>query len=150
AEYSIDVARIAVGGSSVGAGLAAAVCSMIRDQGGSEPSFQLLAVPLVDFTYPRLTADSMPSEQMLKLFTSSYFPNEADAKDVRASPLRAESLSGLPPALILTGEYDGLREQGELYALRLRQCGVAAEVVRCAGVAHVFLALPDRVPVARR
>lgn len=146
--YSIDGARIAIGGSSVGAGLAAAICQAARDGGGPAICFQLLVVPLVDFTYPRRTPDSMPSEEMLNLFRTSYFRNIEDAKDVRASPLLARDLSQLPPALVLTGEHDGLREQGELYAERLRQSGVHAKVVRCCGVAHVFLALGDRISVA--
>ena len=138
-----DSARIAVGGDSAGGNLAAVVALMARDRGGPPLRYQLLIYPATnhDFTtascqenaegYFLTTADS-------RWFWSQYLRDENDAANPYASPLRAEDLSGLPPALIITAEYDPLRDEGEAYAERLRQAGVAAEAKRYDGMIHGF------------
>ena len=138
-----DPRRIAVGGDSAGGNLAAVVALMARDRGGPPLVFQLLIYPATnhDFTtasylenaegYSLTTADS-------RWFWSQYLRHEDDARNPYASPLRAPDLSGLPPALVITAEYDPLRDEGEAYAARLREAGLAAETKRYDGMIHGF------------
>ncbi|MBV9778076.1 MAG: alpha/beta hydrolase fold domain-containing protein, partial [Acetobacteraceae bacterium] len=89
-----------------------------------------------------LTRDGM------KWFWDHYLENLEDARDPRAAPLRAPGLRGLPPALVVTAEYDPLRDEAECYAARLREAGVPTELVRYAGMNHGFFFWPGVVDVA--
>ncbi|HEV8163832.1 MAG TPA: alpha/beta hydrolase [Actinomycetota bacterium] len=139
AELGIDKARIAVGGPSAGAGLAAAVALRARDQQGPPIRFQLLNQPELDdrqetwsarhFTdTPWMTRDKLAA-------TWRHYLGSAPASPY-AAPARADDLSGLPPAYIATAEFDPLRDEGIGYALRLLQAGVPVELHQWPGTFH--------------
>jgi acetyl esterase/lipase len=141
-----DAKRVAVGGDSAGGNLAAVVALMARDRGAAAPIFQLLVYPVTDHLPDTpssrenrdgyfLTGDDMV------WFWSHYLSNESDAANPYACPLRAKSLAGLPPALVITAEFDPLRDEGEMYAARLREAGVKAGSVRYDGMIHGFFSM---------
>ena len=144
AELGIDRARIAIAGQSAGGALAAAVTLFSRDHDGPRPCFQLLEIPVMD---DRLDTPSM------RAFTDTPLWNRPNAEwgwrhylgplfggDVPAyaAPLRAADLSGLPPAYISTMEFDPLRDEGEAYAGRLAEAGIAVQLRRYDGLIHGF------------
>ncbi|MFY9611713.1 MAG: alpha/beta hydrolase [Blastocatellia bacterium] len=142
-----DADRVAVGGDSAGGNLAAVVALMARDKGEPAPIFQVLVYPVTDYYLPGtpsyeenadgyfLTRDDMV------WFWNHYLSNEAEAANPYACPLRAASLGGLPSALVITAEFDPLRDEGEGYAARLRDAGVTATVVRYDGMIHGFFSM---------
>lgn len=145
-DLAIDSKRVAVGGHSAGGNLAAVIAQLARKRGGPALAFQLLVLPITDCaarTPSRrenasgylLTAD------MLDWSTRQYLRSEADGQTPEASPLLARDLKGLPAALIITAEYDPLRDEGEQYAEKLRQAGVAVSVRRFDGAIHAFFIL---------
>jgi acetyl esterase len=155
AQLGADAARVAVGGDSAGGNLAAVVAQMARDRGGPLPVFQLLIYPATDARCDTasfrdngegyfLTAAGM------RWFWDHYLRTGEDAAHPYASPLRAEELHGLPPALVITAEYDPLRDEGEAYAERLRQAGVAARTRRFAGMIHGFVGMGGVLPQGDR
>ncbi len=142
-----DPGRIAVGGDSSGGNLAAVVSLMARDRGVSPPVFQLLVYPVIarDFdtgSYRQngegygITRDSM------KWYWDLYLTEDADASNPYAAPLLANALSGLPPALVITAEFDPLCDEGEAYAQRLQEAGVAVTYSRYDGMIHGFFGMP--------
>lgn len=143
AEIGGDSERMAVGGNSAGGNLAAVVARRARDQGGPPLVYQWLIYPILD--RPGTTASyeenaegyQLTRELMLWLW-NHYLPDRSLDRDPRAAPLQAADLHNLPPALIVTAEYDPLRDEGELYAQRLRQADVPARVVRYDGMIHGF------------
>jgi acetyl esterase len=151
-ELGVDTGRIAVGGSSAGGNLAAVASLMARERGGPKIAFQLLLVPAMEF---RSTASSTEdfaegyglSKADMEWFGGHYLRTDADRDDPRASIMRAK-LDGLPPALVITAECDPLRDDGEAYAERLRQVGVAAEAKRYPGMFHGFMSFPAQLPEA--
>jgi acetyl esterase len=136
----IDTARLAIGGGSAGANLAAAVTLLARDRGGLALAFQLLTYPPMD--HAALADDERATFQRadIEWHWSQYLPTPSDGDDPRASPLRATDLSGLPPALVITAEHDPLTEEAEAYAERLLAAGVPVTVHRFAGAQHGFFA----------
>jgi acetyl esterase len=150
AELGVDESRIAIGGTSAGANLAAAVTLLARDREGPALVFQLLVYPPTDHA---ATADSergtFRRADMNSLW-AQYLPDWSDGDDPRASPLRAADLAGLPPALVITAEHDPLTTEAESYARRLVEAGVAAEVRRFAGAHHGFFSSPTPQGVAAR
>ena len=150
AELAIDESRIAVGGTSAGANLAAAVALLARDRAGPALVFQLLVYPPTDHA---ATADSVRGPFRRADMTSlwaQYLLHPGDGDDPRASPLRAADLGRLPPALVITAEHDPLTEEAESYAQRLVAAGVAAEVREFAGAKHGFFASPTPQGAAAR
>ena len=153
AELSLDPARIAVGGASAGGNLAAAVAQLARERGGPRLTFQLLVYPPLDY---RAETGSMREATDPFLFGardiawcwSKYLAEVARGESPLASPLRAHDLRGLPPALVITAEHDPVRDEGELYAARLVEAGVPAEVLRFDGLVHGFFSRPDRFDAA--
>lgn len=135
---------ISIAGSSAGGNLAAAVAIRARDTNGPRLVFQLLDVPVLDLTgrYMRAaiaTPALAPIAHQQHEFETPlrrYLTDPADALLPLASPLHAGDLAGLPPAHIMTAEYDPLRDEGELYARRLSRAGVTATVTRHAGAIH--------------
>jgi acetyl esterase len=139
ADLGISPERIAVGGHSAGAGLAAAVALRARDQQGPPICFQLLNQPQLDdrqatwsarqFTdTPWMTRDKLAA-------TWRHYLGSAPASPY-AAPARADDLSGLPPAYVATAEFDPLRDEAIAYALRLLQAGVAVELHQWPGTFH--------------
>jgi acetyl esterase/lipase len=143
-ELDIDKTRIAVGGSSAGGALAAAVAQMARDRNGPELVLQLLTYPVLD---NELTTPSMMEFRSIppffdrngaQLMWKYYLGGNLCKVSPYAAPMRAKDLKGLPPAYIATAEYDPLRDEGILYALRMMQAGVAVELHNVPGVPHGF------------
>lgn len=142
-EFDIDARRIAVAGDSAGANIAAALCLLTRDRGGPKIRQQCLAYPITDCDFSRpsyidnaegyfLTANQM------RWFWDQYCPNVARRLEPYASPIHGD-LSGLPPALILTAEYDPLCDEGDDYAIALQESGVDTIWQRYPGMIHAFL-----------
>ncbi|WP_229401478.1 alpha/beta hydrolase [Micromonospora okii] len=152
-EFGVDPDRLAVGGDSAGGNLAAAVTLLARERGGPALAAQLLVYPNTD----QRERDDPAGEQDPLLFNrhsvawyrGHYLPDPADAADPLASPLLADDLTGLPPALVVTAEYDPLREEGERYAERLRAAGVPVELARYDGMIHGFFAMPGAFEAGR-
>ncbi len=143
AEIGVDAKRIAVAGDSAGGNLAAAVCLLARDRGGPGLAFQLLMYPVIDYHFDtpsyRENATGYHLTRAAMIWSwRHYLKNELDGRSPYASPLRAQDLSGLPAALIMTAEYDPLRDEGEAYAERLRAAGVPVELRRYDGLIHGF------------
>lgn len=142
-----DASRIAVGGDSAGGNLTAVVALMARDRGGPPLVFQLLIYPVTDATgsSPSMTENAqgygLTRDDMI-WFTNHYLNNKDEQKNPLVSPLHAPDLIGLPPALIITAEYDPLRDEGELYGQRLKDAGVPVSMTRYDGMIHGFVSRP--------
>jgi acetyl esterase len=144
-ELGIDPTRLAVAGDSAGGNLAAAVALRARDGGGPALAFQALVYPVVDHSFSQpsyqengegyfLTAEAMR-------WFSAHYLGGAEPTDPLAAPLHHADLAGLPPALVVTAEYDPLRDEGEAYAAALAAAGVPTEVRRYDGMVHGFVAM---------
>lgn len=129
---------------------------MAREQSGPPLAFQLLIYPAVDFRpdagYPPMTDNAQGyilDHQAMDWFTGHYLRDEADRVNVQASPLLASDLQGLPPALVITAEFDPLRDEGEAYAQRLQEAGVPVTVRRYPGMMHGFFGMMAQFDAAR-
>ena len=136
----IDASLLSVGGDSAGGNLAAVVALMARDCGGPAVMFQLLEVPAVDLTmsHPSIAEFGEGyylSKAMMQSAADYYLRDPSQASHPYVSPLFASDLSGLPPAYVMTAEFDPLRDEGEAYAARLHDAGVAVDVQR--GLGHI-------------
>lgn len=156
ADLAADPDRLGVAGDSAGGNLAAVVCHFARERGGPRIRHQLLVYPTVDLTggdwpsYREFGEGYLLTRQDMLWFMSLYFEPGADRRDLRASPLLAASHAGLPPATILTAEFDPLRDEGEAYGERLRAAGVPVSVHRYEGQIHGFLGMTVAVERAAR
>ena len=147
ASINADPDKIAVGGDSAGGNLAAAVALKARDQGGPSLALQLLVYPVTarDFStgsYRQNAEGYSLTTDAMKWFWDHYLSNDADAANPYAAPAAAKDLNGLPPALVITAEFDPLRDEGEAYAQRLRAAGVATTSSRYDGMIHGFFGMP--------
>ena len=143
ADLGADAGKLAVGGDSAGGNLAAFVSLRARDESGPAIRFQLLVYPVTDYNYETVSYRDNAEGYLLtrdgmEWFWNHYLGPDGDGSHPHASPLRAEDLSGLPPAHVITAEYDPLRDEGEAYAERLRGAGVAVTQTRYAGQIHAF------------
>jgi acetyl esterase len=150
----VDPARIAIGGDSAGGNLTAAVALMARDRRGPKLRHQLLVYPVTDadFTRPSYRENAegyLLTTKAMEWFWGHYVPDPVQRGEAYAAPLRAKDLTGLPPALVITAEYDPLRDEGEAYAERLRQAGVPTALRRYDGAIHGFFAMGLLSQVAR-
>ncbi|MWK37536.1 alpha/beta hydrolase fold domain-containing protein [Actinomadura sp. J1-007] len=148
-----DPARLAVAGDSAGGALAASACLHARDRGGPHVAFQLLIYPVTDAaqdtaSYRDHAEGGFLTAAHMRWFWEQYLSDPAQAADPDASPLRADDLSGLPPACVLTAECDPLRDEGEAYAARLAEAGVPVQSRRFEGAFHGFASLDHVLPVA--
>ena len=137
--------RIAVGGESAGGNLAAAVCLKARDESGPTIDFQLLAYPVTDADFDRQSYVENATGYILETdtmrwFWDQYLPNTEERSAPYASPIRAADLSGLPPAMVMTAEFDPLRDEGMAYASALSEAGVPCKSVIYQGLVHDFFA----------
>jgi acetyl esterase/lipase len=147
AQLGVDPARLAVGGDSVGGGLAAAVA---RDAAAPPLALQVLICPILDVGFAGGSRTELAEGYFISRATfaqdlADYLPAGAAGDDPRISPLRAASFARLPPALIHTAEYDPFRDEAEAYAAALPR----AEVTRHAGMIHYFYAMARAIPYAR-
>lgn len=153
AELGADPTRLAVAGDSAGGNLAAVVARLSRDRGGPPIAFQLLIYPATDLTRSLASHAENGTGYLLETDTMAWFTGHyldgADPRQPDASPLFAEDLSGLPPALVLTAEFDPLRDEGEAYAERLAEAGVAVTLSRYDGMIHGFYGLDRVIDTAR-
>jgi acetyl esterase len=147
AELGADAARLAVGGDSAGGNLSAVVAQMARDRGGPRIIFQLLIYPATDAACDAASHRQNGEGYLLTAadmdwFWGHYLGDVAARRgEPYASPLRATNLAGLPPALIITAEFDPLRDEGEAYGEALERAGVAAKVSRYDGMIHGFFGM---------
>jgi acetyl esterase/lipase len=154
-EIGADPARIAIGGDSAGANLSAVCAILARDQGIPALAFQLLVYPRTapDEELPshhEFAEDHLLSRKTIQWFHNHYLRSDADRTDFRYAPLVCENLSGLPPALVIVGECDPLRDDGIAYAERLREAGNTVELARYAGMVHPFFSMGGAIEAARR
>jgi acetyl esterase len=141
-----DPRRIAIGGDSAGGNLTAVVAQRARDRGGPALVYQLLMYPVTNYGYDtasyRENADGyLLTRDAIVWFWNHYLRSAADGNNPLASPLRANDLRDLPPAMVLTAEFDPLRDEGEAYAMRLQEAGVPVTFKRYAGTIHGFFSL---------
>lgn len=150
-----DAGSLAVVGDSAGGNLAAVVAQMARDRGGPRIAFQLLVYPVTDgvnfdtASYRDNAEGYLLTAEAMHWFWDHYVPSPDDRRNPYASPLLASDLSALPPALVMTAEYDPLRDEGEAYGRALTKAGVDAEVVRYDGFIHGFFAHTRTVDATR-
>lgn len=146
--WDADPARVGVGGASAGATIAASTALHWRAAGRPALVHQCLEIPATSF---RLVGDSagLATADELVSAEAAAAAYLADGTDAFAAPLEAPDLEGLPPALVMTAEWDPLRDGGEAYADRLRRAGVPVELVRGAGHLHATCSLTAVLPAAR-
>jgi acetyl esterase len=156
AALNIDPKRIAVGGTSAGATLAAAVTLMAQDRRGPHIAYQLLVYPattteLTTVSHSEFAKDSyyILSRADMEWFWGHYLSGDKDRTNPYACPAYAKGLSGLPPAFVITAEYDPLRDEGEAYAMRLSDEGVSTFLKRYEGVTHGFFGMPGLLEKAK-
>ena len=152
AELGIDSSRIAVAGDSAGGNLAACVALRARDT-DLNLVFQLLVYPVIEANFDRASYSDNAEGYLLtanamKWFWDCYVPNIADRNHPDVAPICASDLSGLPPALVMTAEFDPLRDEAEDYGDALKAAGVDAVTRRYIGMTHAFYMLPTETPVA--
>ena len=136
--------ELVVAGDSAGGNLAAVTCLMARDRGGPEITGQILVYPITDCDFERSSfranAEGLHlTRQMMIWFWDQYAPDESTRAHWMASPIRVDDFSGLPPAFVMTAEYDPLCDEGEEYAASLSQAGVATRIKRYDGMIHGFV-----------
>lgn len=147
-EVRVDASRLAVAGDSVGGNMATVVSMLAKERGGPNISLQLLFYPVTDAnfetaSYQQFATGYFLARDGMKWFWDNYLPDKAARNQPTASPLRAsiDQLRGLPPALIITGECDVLREEGEAYARKLIEAGVNVTAARYLAIIHDFVML---------
>jgi acetyl esterase len=144
AEY--PSAPLVVGGDSAGGNLAAVCALRCRDRGGPALALQVLVYPVTDHDQAtasyieRSGEDALLSSRSMTWFWDQYVPDPADRANPEVSPLRAPDLSGLPAAVVVTAEYDPLRDEGRAYAQRLQDAGVTVTAYHYQDMAHPFFA----------
>jgi acetyl esterase len=143
---NIDPAKIAVGGDSAGGNLAAVVAQMALDSRDFEIALQILIYPMTDQSreypsYERNASGYMLTTAALHWFMDNYIPDPQDRKDQMASPMLRQNLEGLPPALVISAEFDPLVDENEAYARRLKEAAVPTEYVCFPGMIHPFFTL---------
>jgi acetyl esterase len=147
-EHSLDPDRLAIAGDSVGGNMTIAVTLMAKERGGPSFAAQVLYYPVTDAgmdtgSYHQFAEGYFLAAAGMAWFWDQYLPDESRRNEILASPLRAstEELVGLPPALVINGEADVLRDEGEAYATNLRAAGVPVTQTRYGGIIHDFVML---------
>ena len=154
-ERAVDPARLAVAGDSAGGNLAAVVALLCRDRRGPTVRFQALAYPVTDHwqagqaSYRQYAEGYTLTRDFMKWTFRQYLPDGVNRADPYLFPLHAADLSGLPAALIVTAEFDPLRDEGRAYAERLRAAGAAVEHLHLDDQMHGFLMQEATIDRAR-
>ena len=155
---NVNASRLAVAGDSVGGNMAAAVALLAKERGGPPIRFQLLFYPVTDAnfgtsSYIKYQEGYWLSREAMKWFWDNYVSDQTNIKVPTVSPLQAsiDNLRGLPPTLIINGEFDVLRDEGEAYAHKLMEADVPVTAVRYHGTIHDFVMLNalSNTPAAR-
>ena len=153
AELGGSADRIAVAGWSAGGNVAAVVAQTARDQGGPALRGQMLLTPVTDGSRQHPShhdnADGYILTKSLMEWFWNHYADAGDRSDPKASPLLAPSLSGLPPAMVITCQYDPLRDEGDAYAAALAAAGVPVQHIRARGHIHTSLTMVDVLPSNR-
>jgi len=156
ARLAVDPRRIAVGGDSAGGNLSTVMCLKSRDEGGPSLGLQVLVYPVTNLasfdtpSYREFAEGYYLTRTEMEWFRGHYLARTEDAHSPYASPLLAPDLRGLPPALVITAECDPLRDEGEAYAKRLAEAGVAVTCTRYNGMIHPFFSLGGVFSQGRR
>lgn len=150
-----DSTRLAVGGDSAGGNLATVGSMMVRDLGGPPVVFQLLIYPVTHYSFASSSYRDYGkgyflTEEEMRYFWGSYLSDDKSGANPYASPLLADDLSRLPPALVITAEYDPLRDEGEAYADRLQDAGNSVQKRRYNGMMHSFLSMSGTLEQAEK
>lgn len=147
-DLKLDASKIAVAGDSVGGNMATVLTMLAKARGGPKISYQVLLYPVTDAnfeteSYNEFAQGLWLSKEAMKWFWEAYLPNGKEREQYTVSPLRApvEQLKDLPPALVITNEYDVLRDEGEAYAHKLIEAGVPTTAIRLLGTVHDCLML---------
>jgi acetyl esterase len=148
--FGADGTRIAVAGNSVGGNMAAALTLLAKDRKGPKIAYQVLLIPATDASvdtdsYHEFSTGRFLPRAFMKYGWDQYAPDEQTRNNPYVSPLRAsnDKLTGLPPALVITAENDPLRDEGEAYARKLKEAGVAVTATRYNGTIHDFVLLNE-------
>jgi len=154
-ELGLDARRLAVAGDSAGGNLAAVVALLAREAGAPAIALQVLVYPVTDVSaesqsYRDFAEGYLLTRESMRWFTNHYLKSASDADDWRASPLRAQSLAGLPPALVVTAGFDPLRDEGAAYAARLTDAGVRVDYVSYGGMIHGFMPMGRLIDTGNR
>ena len=154
-ELGVDGRRIAVAGDSAGGNLAAVVALLARDAADGAIALQVLVYPVTDLSsesksYNDFAEGYMLTRDSMRWFKNHYLKSAGDAEDWRASPIRAKSLAGLPPALVVTAGFDPLRDEGAAYAARLTEGGVRVDYVCYGGMIHGFVPMGRLIDTGNR
>jgi len=149
------LAPVVVCGESAGGNLAAVTCLLLKSDARVAIRHQVLLQPVIDFTlsFPSIAmpaTECLVPREDLAWYYRTYCSDRCDPRDPRVSPIFADDLSRLPPALIIAAEYDTLRDEAEAYAGRLTAAGVATRYLCAAGMVHGFLQMRGLVPDAHR
>jgi acetyl esterase len=153
-EIGASAERMVVAGDSAGGNLAAAVCLMARDRGGPAIAHQTLIYPVTNYAFDTVSyrdngVGYFLSQEGMRWFWGHYLRDEADGRNPYASPMAAESLRELPPALVITAEFDPLRDEGAAYAKRLQSEGVAVTYHCYDGMIHGFIGMTNLLEAGR-
>lgn len=149
----LDAKRIGIFGDSAGGNLAAAVTLKLRDEHGPQLAYQVLVYPAVQYGWETPSAITnaegyLLQQASMRYYWQHYLSSEADLKNSYFSPLNAKSHHGLPPALIYTAEFDPLRDDGYLYANKLKACNVAVKYQCFGGMIHGFIKMLGKFDMA--
>jgi len=152
-EAGIDVTRVGVGGDSAGGNLAASAALSLR--GTASLACQVLIYPVLDFSfdtksYKEFAEGYMLTRKSMQWYWDQYLADPKDGADVTASPLRADDLAGLPPSLVITAEFDPLRDEGETFAAKLQASRVDVRLSRYEGTIHGFFRMGAVIDAAHR
>jgi acetyl esterase len=155
AALGCDPKRLAVAGDSAGGNLSAVVPLMARDRGKPPIAFQVMMYPVTDGSLEtgsmrELAEGYFLTHSAMVWFWNQYVRDQHDRNHPYAAPIKATDLRGLPPALVITAEYDPLRDEGEAYAAKLKAAGVPVTCTRYDGTIHGFVSMADNLDQGKK